>query len=112
LAVTRRRSAEYKNLVAVHGNSYIKPSAFTWSDLMKLIRLPDVKEKFGFRSDSSVFAGIKDGILPPGIAISAKSKAWPDFEIDEILVARIAGKTDIDIKQIVTTQIEKRKSLA
>ena len=78
---------------------------------MKLIRLSEIKNKFGYRSDASVFACIKDGILPPGVLISAKSRAWPDYEIDEIITARIAGKSDHDIKQIVVGQIEKRKSL-
>jgi len=78
---------------------------------VRILRLPEVKDKFGFRSDASVFACVKSGVLPQSIAISARSKGWPDFEIEQILCAKIAGKSDDDIKQIVQSQLAYRQTL-
>ena len=77
---------------------------------MKLLRIAHVKDKFGYRSDSSVFTSVNDGLLPPGINIGTRSKAWPEYEIDSVIAARIAGKNEIEIKTLVKNIVNARKS--
>ncbi|MBK6650139.1 MAG: transcriptional regulator [Betaproteobacteria bacterium] len=79
-------------------------------EFKQLIRLPDTKRIFGYRSDASVYQAIKDGLCTHGILISQRSRAWPDSEIKTIVAARIQGKTDDEIRALVEALHEKRKT--
>lgn len=79
---------------------------------MLLLRLPDVKRAHGHRSDASVYNAIRDGLFTTGVAIGQRAKAWPDFEVNAIVAARIAGKTDAEIRELVKTLHAKRTELA
>jgi prophage regulatory protein len=75
-------------------------------------RLPEVKRVFGWRSDASPYNDIRDGLLTPGVAIGQRSKGWPDYEIQAIAVARVAGKSDVEIRELVKLLVAKRTELA
>jgi prophage regulatory protein len=79
---------------------------------MLLLRLPDVKRAHGHRSDASVYNAIRDGLFTTGVAIGQRAKAWPDFEVNAIVAARIAGKTDAEIRELVKALHAKRTELA
>jgi prophage regulatory protein len=79
---------------------------------MKLLRMPAVKGKFGHRSDASVYNDIRDGKFTTGVAIGQRAKGWPDYEVDAIITARIAGKTDAQIRELVKALHAKRIELA
>ncbi len=78
---------------------------------MILLRLPDVKRVFGHRSDASVYNAIRDGLFTAGVAIGQRAKGWPDYEAQAIATARVAGKTDADIRELVTALHAKRTEL-
>ena len=78
---------------------------------MLLLRLPDVKRAHGHRSDASVYNAIRDGLFTTGVAIGQRAKAWPDFEVNAIVAARIAGKTDAEIRELVKALHAKRTGL-
>ncbi len=78
---------------------------------MKLLRIAEVKSRLGFRSDASVFQQMADGVLPPSISIGGRAKAWLDTEIDAIIVARVLGKDDDALREIVKSIVEKRAAL-
>ena len=78
---------------------------------MRIIRLPTVKDVLGYRSDASPYNAIRDGLLTTGVAIGQRAKGWPDYEIDAIASARIAGKSDAEIRELVKVLHAKRTEL-
>jgi len=78
---------------------------------MLILRIPDVKRVFGHRSDASIYNAIRDGLFTTGVAIGQRAKGWPDYEVQAIATARVAGKTDADIRELVTVLHAKRTEL-
>ncbi len=68
---------------------------------MQILRLPAVKAKAGHRSDASIYNAIKDGTWTTGVAIGQRAKGWPDYEVDALITARIAGQSDDKIRELV-----------
>jgi len=79
---------------------------------MLILRLPAVKGKMGHRADASVYNAIRDGLMTTGVAIGQRAKGWPDYEVDAINAARVAGKSDSDIRELVKALHAKRTELA
>jgi len=78
---------------------------------MKILRLPSVKAEMGHRSDASIYNAIRAGLFPVGVPIGQRAKGWPDYEVKAINTARIAGKSDDDIRHLVQTLYTKRTEL-
>ena len=76
--------------------------------MVNLVRLPGVKGKMGHRSDASIYNAIREGLFTAGVPIGQRAKAWPDYEVDAINAARIAGKSDAQIRELVKTLHAKR----
>lgn len=79
---------------------------------MKIFRKPDVKAACGWRSDASVSSAVRDGLLTKPVHLGPRSVGWPDYEIQAVNAARIAGKSDDDIKALVIRLHGKRSELA
>ena len=79
---------------------------------MQILRMPMVKAKAGHRSDASIYNAIRDGLFTTGVAIGQRAKGWPDYEVDAIITARIAGKSDDQIRDLVKSLHAKRTELA
>jgi prophage regulatory protein len=75
---------------------------------MLILRLPEVKRVVGHRADASVYNAIRDGLFTKGVAIGQRAKGWPDYEVKAIAAARIAGKTDTEIRELVKVLHAKR----
>ena len=75
---------------------------------MSIIRLPSVKQETGHRSDASIYNAIREGLFTSGVAIGQRAKGWPDYEVQAINAARIAGKSDAEIRELVKTLHAKR----
>ena len=75
---------------------------------MAIWRIPSVKDEMGWRSDASVYNGVRNGTLTTGVAIGQRSRGWPDYEVKAIAAARIAGKTDTEIRELVKVLHAKR----
>ena len=78
---------------------------------MYILRLPDVKRVLGHRADASVYNAIRDGLFTTGVAIGQRAKGWPDYEAQAIAAARVAGKSDAQIREIVKSLHAKRVDL-
>ena len=78
---------------------------------MQILRLPTVKGKAGHRSDASVYNAIRAGLFTTGVAIGQRAKGWPDYEVNALISARIAGKSDDDIRELVSRLHAKRAEL-
>lgn len=53
------------------------------------------------RSKSSQYSDIKNGLLTQPVRVGGRSVAWPRHEINTLNAARLAGKSDEQIRQIV-----------
>lgn len=79
---------------------------------MSILRKPEVKAEAGWRSDASVSSAVKAGLLTKPIQLGPRSVGWPDYEVKSITAARIAGKTDADIRALVERLHAQRHELA
>ena len=79
---------------------------------MSILRMPAVKAETGHRSHASIYNAIKAGLFTTGVAIGQRSKGWPDHEVKAINAARIAGKSETEIRELVTRLHAKRLELA
>ena len=79
---------------------------------MFILRLPETKRVLGHRSDASIYNAIREGLFTRGVAIGQRAKGWPDYEVDALISARIAGKSDAEIRELVTRLHAKRLELA
>ncbi|WP_367846810.1 helix-turn-helix transcriptional regulator [Rhodoferax sp. WC2427] len=74
--------------------------------------MPAVKAETGHRSHASIYTAIKAGLFTKPVQIGERSVGWPDDEVKAINAARIAGKSDADIKALVNRLHSKRDQLA
>jgi len=65
-----------------------------------LYRRPIVEHATG-DSRSTIYRKIKKGLFTKPVQIGGERVAWPANEIDAINKARIAGKSDEEIKELV-----------
>jgi len=68
--------------------------------MVKLLRLPVVLQARG-RGRASHYADIGKGLFTRPVNIGPHSVGWPDYEVEELNRARIAGKSDDEIRTIV-----------
>ena len=79
--------------------------------MFKFISNPEVCEMFGY-SQSTLNRQEKLGLMPPSINISSQRKVKIKSEVKEIQKARILGKDDETVKELVKHLVEKRAELA
>ncbi len=79
---------------------------------MSILRKPETKAEFGWRSDASVSSAVRAGLLTKPVKSGQRSVGWPDYEVKAITAARIAGKSDDDIRALVSRLHVKRSELA
>ena len=63
-------------------------------------RLPEVHALTGL-SRSTIYARIEDGLLTSPVPLGGQAVGWPINEVEAINRARIAGKTDDQVRQLV-----------
>ncbi len=71
------------------------------------LRLPALCSRTG-KPRTTVYREIQDGLLPPGVRIGERAVAWPDDEVDAINLARLRGKSNDEIKQLVAELVAAR----
>ena len=76
--------------------------------MIHLMRLPRVQETLGM-GKATVYDHIKEGLLPPPVNVGPKSSAWPSNEIERVVAARIAGKSDAEVRVIVERMVGERQ---
>lgn len=77
----------------------------------KILRLHAVLEQRG-RSRSSHYTDIKTGFFVKPVLIGLRAVGWPSSEVALINAARIAGKSDQEIRALVAQLEAARKSAA
>ena len=64
------------------------------------------------RSRSAHYADIKSGLFVRPIRIGLRAAGTPDYEVDALIAARIAGKSDEEIRDLVRRLEAARKAAA
>lgn len=78
---------------------------------IQLLRAPRVLTARGV-GRSTHYKDVADGLFTRPVAIGPRAKAWPDFEVDALVRARIAGKSDDEIRRLVKSLEAKRMQAA
>jgi len=69
-------------------------------------------KRFGGMGISTLYAHIDRGLFPKPIALSRRFVVFPSDEVDAIINARTAGKSDDDVRQLVCEIMDARKNRA
>lgn len=78
---------------------------------MSILRKPEVKAETGWRSDASVSSAVRAGLLTKPVQIGTRAVGWPDYEVKAINEARVAGRSEADIRALVTRLHTQRTEL-
>ena len=79
--------------------------------LQTILRLPAVKSESG-NSRSTIYLRIAQGLWPKPVNLGVRMVGWPNNEVAAMNAARIAGKTDDEIRALVVKLEAARKSAA
>ena len=76
-----------------------------------ILRLPDVKASTGL-SRSTIYLRIAQGVFPHPVSLGGRAVGWPAHEVATLNAARIAGKPDNEIRELVVQLEAARKAVA
>jgi prophage regulatory protein len=68
---------------------------------MAIWRIEVCKVEAGYKSHASVYNLIREGLWTRAVRLGPRSVGWPSEEITAICKARIAGKSDDEIRALV-----------
>jgi len=76
-----------------------------------ILRLPAVKASTGL-SRSTLYLRIAQGVFPRPVSLGARAVGWPANEVAALNAARISGKSDSEIRDLVVKLEAARKTVA
>lgn len=76
-----------------------------------IYRLPAVKTESGY-SRSTIYLRISQGLWTKQVSLGPRCVGWPAHEVEALNAARIAGKTDAEIRALVVKLEAARKAVA
>lgn len=74
-----------------------------------ILRIPAVKSESGL-SRSTIYLRIAQGLWTKPVSLGARAVGWPSDEVAAINAARIAGKTDEEVRVLVAKLEVARKA--
>lgn len=77
---------------------------------MSILRMAAIKAETGHRSHASIYQQVKDGVFTKPVSIGPRAVGWPDYEVKAITAARIAGKNQDELRQLVASLHAQRAS--
>lgn len=75
-----------------------------------ILRIPTVKSESGL-SRSTIYLRIAQGLWTKPVSLGARAVGWPSDEVEAINAARIAGKTDEEVRALVAKLEAARKGV-
>jgi len=75
-----------------------------------ILRLPSVKAESGYPR-STLYLRISQGLWTKPVSLGERAVGWPSSEVSAINAARIAGKTDDEIR-ILVVKLETARKVA
>ncbi len=76
-----------------------------------ILRLPAVKTNTGL-SRSTIYLRIAQGEFPKPVSLGGRAVGWPAHEVATLNAARIAGKSNAEIRELVVALEAARKTVA
>jgi prophage regulatory protein len=73
-----------------------------------ILRIPALKTRSGY-SRSTLYLRIAQGLWTKPVSLGPRAVGWPAQEIESLNAARIAGKTDAEIRELVELLHANRK---
>ena len=74
-----------------------------------ILRLPAVLKRRG-KSRSSHYTDVKAGLFVPPVKLGLRARGTPDDEVDILVAATIADKSEDDIRALVVKLVAARKA--
>ncbi len=74
---------------------------------LKIIRREDVINRLGMKK-TWLADNVASGLIPPPISLGSRAVGWPDHEINAVIAARAAHKSDEEVRDLVIALIEQR----
>lgn len=65
-----------------------------------ILRMSAVKSESGL-SRSTIYLRVSQGLWTKPVSLGARAVGWPSDEVDALNSARIAGKSDAEIRELV-----------
>ena len=75
--------------------------------LEQFIRPAEMQKHTGC-AHSTTYADVKAGLLPPPVKLGRRSSGWIAREVAAVQQARIAGKTEDEIRELVSQLLTQR----
>ena len=76
-----------------------------------ILRLPTVKTNTGL-SRSTIYLRVAQGEFSKPVSLGGRAVGWPASEVAALNAARIAGKSNAEIRDLVVTLEAARKTVA
>ena len=77
---------------------------------LAILRSKQVQAESGY-SRSTIYLRIAQGLWPKPVSLGARAVGWPAGEVSAVNAARIAGKSDDDIRALVASLELKRQTI-
>jgi prophage regulatory protein len=74
-----------------------------------ILRLPAIKESTGL-SRSTLYLRIEQGLLTKPVSLGGRAVGWPADEVAALNAARIAGKSNAEVRALVVKLEAARKT--
>lgn len=74
-----------------------------------ILRLPDIKTITGL-SRSTIYLRIEQGAFPKPVSLGGRAVGWPASEVEALNAARIAGRSDAEVRELVVKLEAARKT--
>ena len=109
------REVHERNLTNTTRSEYEDCSTFNdtsrgASMLQTILRLPTVKSESGY-SRSTIYLRIDQGLWTKQVSLGARCVGWPAHEVAALNAARIAGKSDEEIRALLAQKQEEHRDL-
>jgi prophage regulatory protein len=75
-----------------------------------ILRLPDIKTSTGL-SRSTIYLRIAQGVFTKPVSLGGRAVGWPSNEVVALNAARIAGKSDAEVRDLVVRLQAARKTV-
>ena len=76
-----------------------------------ILRLPAIKTSTGL-SRSTIYLRVAQGEFPKPVSLGGRAVGWPASEVAALNAARIAGKSNSEIRELVVALEAARKTVA
>jgi prophage regulatory protein len=77
--------------------------------MARILRIPEICRRTG-ECRSTLYNRIRDGLWPKLIEIGPRLRGQPDYEVDQMIQARIAGRTTEETQALVLRVLGARKT--